>query len=347
MKQRNILTIGVLIVLACLFFWLLKPSQNEINQSPASQIISTQSIAPKSLSSNQITNSKTRITLPPGTIEREKEKRKQAIESIKQIFQTPITFHGKVIDQNGDPVPFAEIGYMAADKFNASGSNYRGLTDEKGMFSITGIKGAALTIGVRKEGYYHILDKSSGSFAYGTGPDSTHKAPPTQDNPAIFVLHKMGETEPLIKSENYVRVARDGTPIEIKLAIGQSVSQGQGDLRVEVWTYDQNVERGKPYDWRCRLSILNGGLVVRRGEFDFEAPANGYRPSDEIKMSAIEKEWRAEGSREYFIKFNDGRYARIHFTMIAGGNHYFKLESYLNPKPGSRSLEYDSKKQIK
>ena len=40
--------------------------------------------------------------------------------------------------------------------------------------------------------------KSKGLFADGIGPDDTRRPPPSIDSPAIFVLHKMGVTEPLI-----------------------------------------------------------------------------------------------------------------------------------------------------
>ena len=147
MKKRSILIFCFLLIglISILIIW---SSQTKQSQSLASSTISTQSIAPKSLPLNQITNSKTRITLPLGTIEREKEKRKQTIESIKQIFQTPITFYGKVIDQNGDPVPQAKVTYGALDKFWESGTDYQGSSDSNGLFSISGIKGGALLVAV-------------------------------------------------------------------------------------------------------------------------------------------------------------------------------------------------------
>jgi Carboxypeptidase regulatory-like domain len=139
------------------------------------------------------------------------------------LFDDPITFYGKVIDQNGDPVPGATVNYTAMDKFDAPGSQYEGKSDANGFFSISGIGSAALSVGVRKGGYYMIHGKSAGAFAYGVGPDSTRSEPPTKDNPAIFVLQKMGIAEPLIPlSTGGIKVPKNGTPVSIDLATGQT-----------------------------------------------------------------------------------------------------------------------------
>ena len=274
----------------------------------------------------------------------EKQKRKIAIDNIVSALNASISFYGKVVDQNGEPVPDAEVIYNAADKFMASGSSYNGKSDVKGFFSITGIHGFRLSVAVRKEGYYFIYKKSNLDFAYGTGPDGVFLEPPTKDNPAVFVLKKMGESEALIKIENYVRVQRNGSPTQINLQTGQST--GQGDLKVESWTEDKNTPQGQPYYWKCRVSIPGGGLVERNGQFDFEAPKEGYRAADEIVMLQTTKRWQSQARRDYFLKLADNRYARIEFEMIAGGDNFFSFTSYLNPKPGHRNLEYDPAKKI-
>ena len=100
------------------------------------------------------------------------------------------------------------------------------------------------------------------------------------------------------------------------------------------------------YDWRCLISVPNGGLIERKDQFDFEAPTEGYKSSVEIVMSQTAEDWSPQASREYFVKVADGRYARIKFKMIAGGDHFLELESFLNPS-GSRNLEFDPKEVVK
>jgi hypothetical protein len=100
------------------------------------------------------------------------------------------------------------------------------------------------------------------------------------------------------------------------------------------------------YNWHCRVSVRDGGLIKRNGQFDFEAPKTGYKSSDEIVMSQTAERWQPQGERQYFVRLHDGRYARVHLKMVAQGDHFFRLESYLNPS-GSPNLEFDPSKTVK
>ncbi len=135
------------------------------------------------------------------------------------------------------------------------------------------------------------------------------------------------------------KIARDGAPVEISLTTGATVSAGQGDLRVECWTDDQGKPPGQKYDWKCRISVPDGGVLQSTEDLDFQAPPDGYQPAYQIDMPAsLENEWANSAKRNFFLKLADGNYARMSFEMVAGGDHFFKLESYLNPS-GSRNLE--------
>ena len=319
-------------MLAVSLGWLLRPSALRIRSVTLQQSILSPSPSPQA-------------SATPAAVQPVEERHKAVAERVEAILATPITFYGKVIDQNGDPVPDATVNYGALDKFDAPGSQYQGKSDANGKFSISDIAGAALSVGVRKEGYYMIDGKSANTFAYGVGPDSVRQEPPTKDNPAIFVLQKMGMTEPLIHiSSRTYRAPRNGTPVEVDLTTGRM--SGQGHLRVEAWTEDRTKDAKQHYNWRCRISVPQGGLVERKGQFDFQAPADGYKPSDDIVMLQTAEKWQPQGQREYFVKLNDGRYARVQLKMIAQGNHFFRLESYLNPS-GSRNLEFDPSKVVK
>lgn len=254
---------------------------------------------------------------------------------IEGVFNTPIEFYGRVVDQNGDPVPNAHVGIGVNDKFNASGSNYSTTSDTDGFFSFKGARGASMGVSVGKEGYYKIHKVSNQSFAYGMGPDGAHQAPPTKDNPAIFALHKMGRTEPLVRAEQSARIPKDGTPVTVNLMTGRL--SPNGNLRVEART--EAPVGGRKYTWRCRVTVPGGGLADRAGQFEFEAPEDGYEESVEFGMRHDAEQWTSDQQRDYFVKLPDGRFARINFRMIAGGNHYCVLESFLNPTPGSRNLE--------
>ena len=329
-RQGIVSTIGLLVVLAVLLFWLTRSprvGERAVAQSEESKAPGATSVPAAADVSNSPTPSA------------EAERRNQALEQVTDAFNTPIAFYGRVIDQNGNPVTDADVGYTAADKFNASGSHYTGKSDTEGLFQISGIKGGGLLVGVGKHGYYPVNGKSSGSFAYGMGADSYRQAAPTKDNPAIFLLHKGGATEPLIQvSSRQIDVPRTGQTMSIDLATGQT---GQGSLQVASWIGDSKQRR---FDWRYLLSVAGGGLVERKEQFDFQAPVDGYQPAIEVNMAATAEQWTSRLTRQYFARLADGRHARFSIRFYAGSRNFVVLESYLNPNPGSRNLEFDPNK---
>jgi len=269
------------------------------------------------------------------------------IGKIVQAFNAPIVFYGKVEDQFGAPVPDAGIEYSVANRYFGESTRVDGgKSDEQGLFSKFGMAGAGVYVSVFKEGYYGNGSKSARSFGYGT---PSGDQPPSKEHPALFVLQKMGSTEPLIKVEAYVPIPRDGTPVEVSLRhsrVKDTSGSKHGDLRVEAWTDDTHKDEHRRYDWRCRVSILDGGFAERTGEFAFEAPIDGYTPIFEFAMPRTTARWTNSVEREWFLCLADGCFARIRFKMAAGGDHFFFVESYLNPKPGSRNLEFDPAKAI-
>jgi hypothetical protein len=294
MKRKWIILIGLLVVAAMVLWWLRTPQPKQ----PRDQVTPIPEPIP-SASPHAATTTSAVQSLD----------RTAVVESIQGALATPITFYGRVVDQNDDPVPDATVNYNALDKFDASGSQYQGKSDANGNFSISGIVGAALSVGVRKEGHYMIDGKSANTFAYGVGPDSVRREPPTKDDPAIFVLQKMGTAEPLIHiSSRTYRIPRNGAPVEVNLTTGRVSAQGH--LRVETWTEDQTKDAKQHYNWRCRISLPNGGLIERYGQFDFRAPADGYRPSDYIVMLRTAEKWQPQAKRNYFIQLPEGNYGR-------------------------------------
>ena len=264
---------------------------------------------------------------------------------------TPFSFWGKVIDHKGNPVGGATVEWSANNNPNPYGSGTKGRTesDADGMFSVTSF-GIGMYAKVSKDGYGQIPTElrgqrgSSGGFSNAGKLGNTDSPMGTRSDPAIFILRKKGDAAELIHvTERPVKVPKNGAPVEIALETGQAVPAGQGDLRIECWTEDQKRDAQGNYPWRCRVSVPGSGLMKREGEYDFEAPADGYQPHDDI--TPPEERWSAKAERQYFVKMADGHFARVNLRMRTGGEHFVVIESYFNPKPGSRNLEYDPGKQ--
>jgi len=260
-------------------------------------------------------------------------------------FHTPITFYGRVMDQHSQPVAQADVKLSANDKpLGGPTAEYARKTDANGFFSIKGISGLTLFVKVSKPGYFVMPQTdsrkvtSSALFEYGLesirGP---HR--PDKDAPVIFTLHKQGVSEPLVKiGEKNFRMARDGTP----LAISVDQQGGSHQVILRCWNKDLQRPQGqRQYDWRLEISVPNGGLMQRKDAFDFEAPEGGYLPNDTVDMPASlpQNQWHGFAERAYFIRFEDGTFARAKLEMQAGGDHFVVWESFYNPKAGSPNLE--------
>jgi hypothetical protein len=274
-------------------------------------------------------------------------RRHNAVTAIQSIYDAPITFYGVVRDHSGNPVPQAKVDYSIVDKFFGPGTKKTGVADDQGSFSLTGISGAALTVGVSKDGYAPIYQQSNGAFSYGMPFDVQRDRPaPTRGQPAIFILRKKTAAERLFVVDRDVLVPKTGSPVDISLKTGKPVSLGGGDLRIECWTSDDMKNSQGHYEWHARLSVPHGGLIARTDpEWQFEAPENGYQRSVEISMPQTSPRWERTYDGHYWLFLRDRTYARIRFRLNTAGNHFVSITCYLNPS-GSRNLEYDEKRLV-
>ncbi len=176
---------------------------------------------------------------------------------MQSAFGSSISFWGKAVDETGKPIDNALIYFSAADKYFKDGSEYHSKSDSAGMFSISGIKGAGLYVDVQKEGYYRIPDKSYGSFAYGM-PSGQER--PTKDNPAIFVLKKKGNAEPMVKKEidlGDIQLPRNGSTLGYKILTHEIIGKGGGDLLVTTSIDDlPRFDGPQKFDWEKRLRVM-------------------------------------------------------------------------------------------
>jgi hypothetical protein len=252
------------------------------------------------------------------------------------------------VDERGVPLQGAKVDFSCNDLSPEGTSNYQTMSGPDGLFAISGIRGKLLVVNVAKEGYYTSREDNDSFYYAGQNSNFT----PDPANPVLFHLRKKGVGDQLIHLQAGIGgpkdfiIPRDGTPVEVSLRTGKAAPSGQGDLRVQCWTDDQGKTPGQPYNWKCRIAVPGGGIVQYADEFPFQAPLDGYVPTNEICMPAtMEATWSRNVKRTYFLRLADGNYARMNFEIVAAGGHFFSLESFLNPS-GSRNLEFDPSKAI-
>ena len=326
--RRNLLAACV-IAIAGLLLWLYWHRKSE-------------TLKPLAVSQGNVTTSTSKKpnTATPIVTPTETEVTQQKEQHLNALFLTPIAVYGKVVDEKGTPVAGAAVEIGINDSPIRSGSDHTQTTNGEGLFSLTGVHGIAFSLRASKDGYYTTAE-SRGQRSVIV-PSSDDVPQPSKGQPIVLIIRKMGETMPLFfASSRQIDVPRAGQPMAVDLATGRT---GLGDLQVSSWLGDSKQAR---FDWRYQLSVPGGGLIERKGQFDFEAPADGYQPAIEISMAATAEKWSPDVTRTYFAKLPDGRYARFSINFYPGDRNFVVLESYVNPTPGSRNLEFDPKHQVK
>ena len=197
-------------------------------------------------------------------------------------WRAPIGFFGLVVDENTNRIAGADVHFIWTDLSTTGTSERNATSDLEGGFRLQNVTGKTLTVQVSKAGYYAYKNYPVGFFYAGENENFVSDI----NAPVVFKLRKKGKGEPLTVFERDFLIAKNGEPVRVDLTIGNRANTGDGNLVVECWTNDQGKKPGEKYDWRCRISVPGGGLLMSTNQFDFEAPADGYLPSDEINMPA-------------------------------------------------------------
>jgi hypothetical protein len=255
------------------------------------------------------------------------------------LWQAPIEFYGKVVDENSNAVAGAQVTFHWTEIPTELGNRTSSTaSDADGLFSLHGQHGPDLIVTVSKEGYY-VPHRGQWGFHYALSSDILS---PDPHNPVVFVLRKKGRGESLITSSfpsgmgQIAQLHHDGTPVELDLFNGTQVPAGSGQLKLEFWRAITN-QSANIFDWKCRLTVPGGGLVETPEEFAFQAPEGGYQSPVVIDMPVTNENWQGEIRSKYYLQLPDGKYGRIDFYFLPY-NGVFTVQSAINPT-GSRNLE--------
>jgi hypothetical protein len=260
---------------------------------------------------------------------------REAIESGKNDWRTPINFYGKVVDESNTPVSAANVHFIWTDLSPTGNSEQTAVSDQNGLFSLNSVTGKNLIVEVSKAGYY-AYQPAGAAFNYA---GENQNFVPDFGNPVVFQLRKKGDGAELVHFKKNFPVPKGGTPILVDLATGSISASSKDALRVECWTSDSEKKSGWKFEWKCRVSVPGGGLQIYDEIFPFTAPKDGYVADEIIDMTATDDpKWSQDVRRKFYVKVADGRFARMEFRMVAHGEHFCQIDSFFNPS-GSDNLE--------
>lgn len=341
MKRHSTLLLGILLMGGTAFLvWVWRPADNEGVQG-AHDVVTNVNEAVQPLSAVRSSPQHT-----PASSQEVGLSTRELVARIREDphweWKRPIQFYGKVVDETSTAVAGATATFSWS---NAQGEAHEAtaVTDREGLFSLTGVQGKRLQVRVSRVGYYNSTSNRI-SFEYADTSESIFYQPDPKD-PVVFNLKRRGNADPLVVVKKAFRIPRDGTPVFIDLTRGKESPAADSHLQVRCWTLEKDAADSNRYDWRCQVSVPGGELLESAGEFAFVAPSEGYVAMLEINMpKAMEQGWTAHVEKRLFLRSRTGIYARVNFKMIAAGDHFFRIESFLNPT-GSPNLEFDPERQ--
>lgn len=343
MKTRRVVFV-LLLVLACFLVWWLwlrvdKAPETKPTDSATTAQIDRGSAAPTTPAAN--------VASPP------RPGLKTQLQELMNNANRPISFFGKVIDQDGNPIPNVkvtlQVRYTTAigtgdigDTFDYPVLN----TGEDGRFTLTGAHGALLAVkALEKPGYEPSVKATRSSYWYWRDPkDAFH---PNAEQPEVFRMWKNAGAESLVRKGISAGLHYDGSSTTFDLMTG-SVGDG-GDLRVTLVRNPQQIKYGqRNYEWTLTVESLSGGLIESNDEQMYRAPAVGYQSRLVVHMAANDPNWTDEKSFNLYVKLRDNLYGRAEVKALVGSDRAttpFYITSFVNPS-GSQNLEYDSKQDL-
>jgi hypothetical protein len=332
--KRSFLVSTVFIAVAVLLLvWFgRRPSSTDVSQSasePTPSYIATPEVSPAP-GSNGPRQAPLADVTPVTDLKRREE--------LNKLESTPISFYGRVVDENNQPVRGAQTSYTVHHlTLSGNAATVGPRTDLEGRFEVH-TNGPKITVSVSHPNYY-VQKESEREVDYSGRTGGTTDIA-TRERPLLFHLRRKGEAEPLVhgRSQN-IHLPLDGQPTEVLLR-----HVGGPKVTIALKSTSAQLPRNefRRFDWSISISVAGGGLIERSDSLDFEAPASGYLPTVDIQMPAQLANWDSHVEKQYFLYSPDRTYSRVTFE-VSGRTGIGRLEWFLNPS-GSRNLEADPSK---
>jgi hypothetical protein len=360
---KRVLGVIAIILLIGLVWWLVqKPEPLKRVESPKVEEPKRAEVAGTSLPSQPTKEHpdpiKEALEKNPQPVKKEvtHEEKLQTINKWEDQREIDLTFYGKVLDQNSQPVIGAAIKALVVSYRPALPGTplhpqeyLEVVTDNGGGFSIHAGRTRMFHIdSITKEGY-ELAAAPNGSYSYDVDRSNPQRFSPDPNKPVVFRMWKKGSVESLVAGDKFYGVVPDGRVYGIDMLKGQKVEGGTaGDFTVRINRPAQITPQTR-YDWSFVIEGANGGIIESNDEFMYQAPESGYQPRYEYTMSPTNPNWRETVKKNFYVKSRNGQvYGRMEVEVIASykDKAVFNVKYYANPA-GSRNLEYDSTQVLK
>jgi hypothetical protein len=247
-------------------------------------------------------------------------------------MNVPITFYGRVIDQDGNGLsgavavlraqqPYFDPAYIVKARYVNSNLT----TDLNGRFFLNNLSGSGLDLVSLTMAGYELEPSAQRVFGSVSG---------TLDNPISFKMWSTNIHERVISGERAFHIVPDGTSYTIDLHTG-TITQSNADAGdLKIWIKMSKDITGRDFDWSFEIRAVSGGLVeeTESPSSMFRAPAEGYTNIFAFSHKVGERWDRPAGTFRFFLRLRDGtEYGRCSIDI----GDYLRI-----PKPGPLYFEY-------
>jgi len=253
----------------------------------------------------------------------------------KYDWKRPISFFGKVVNQENKPVSDVQVRFGWNDLSAEGTSEKIVLSDSEGTFGVSNIFGKYLSIRFKKENHSPHPDNHPGFEFANPFQGPLHLPDPRQ--PVLFRLHRHNKDQSarLIISRQRYAVRKVGEkqafpishiPPETGLHVGRVLLQ---TIRLS------DSESRAP--WRTTVRMEDAVVQRATGDFAFEAPVTGYA-EELIVESRDDSSWTDVTDMTFFFKTTPpvvyGK-VRVRTSLTSG---HLGMSYWINPS-GSRNLD--------
>ncbi len=258
-----------------------------------------------------------------------------------QLFSDNIQqdFHGKAVDQHGQPVVDAAVTANTVRNTGASESAVA-RTDNRGFFQFSGLRGRAIDISASKQGFE--------IKGHGAGRRNSEGPETSSTNRGVLTMWKLKGAEPLIHNVQTFQFKADNRVYTLDL-LANTLIEGTNEMG-DFWLQCVRpavIKRGEHFDWSFTFAASGGGFrEPKQDDYLNEAPATGYQPTFSLGVPAADPKWRGYQEQRFYLKSRNGKvygHIRAKVFAVSGDGAAMEIESYMNPG-ASRNLEFDPAK---
>jgi hypothetical protein len=240
-----------------------------------------------------------------------------------RVSTVPINFYGRVVDQDGNPLPSVRVESDIvwwtnrvtgeSDLFHRTTTN----TDPEGNFQFRDVEGAGIWIRALTKQGFEPEGESLRTFKYNA---TSIRKPDDPAKPLVFRMWKEGTNQKYAYGGTTSGLPLDGSrhPIGLNSWPGTSRYATTTNFTIR-FKRPVDARSEDKFDWSFILEAHDGGILEEQDEFSTMclAPTEGYLPQYEFRMESGNPKWSKYVTKRFYFRNQAGTaFGRATLTIL-------------------------------